>query len=123
MARDGTRDRWNVFLVTPSTLLRWRWTYPAIGRRRGLDPEVVELVLRLARDNPRRLDAVFAAAGVEVVRIPPRAPKANAFAKAARITAASNAAPERIDQPTSPPRTGRAAHEPSLHATQIALRR
>ena len=54
------RDRWKVFLVTLSTLLRWhrelvrrRWTYPATGRRRGLDPAVVDLVLRLARDNPR----------------------------------------------------------------------
>ncbi len=53
------RDRWNIFLVTPSTLLRWhrelirrRWTYPASRRRRGLDPEVVDLVLRLSRDNP-----------------------------------------------------------------------
>lgn len=51
---------WNVFLVTPSTLLRWHrelirrpWIYPATGKRRGLDPEVVELVLRLAGDNPR----------------------------------------------------------------------
>jgi putative transposase len=54
-------DRWPIFLVTPSTLLRWhrelvrrRWTYPTHGRRRrGLDPQVVELVLRLARENPR----------------------------------------------------------------------
>jgi putative transposase len=37
-------DRWQIFLVTPSTLLRWhrelvrrRWTYPTGGRRRGLD--------------------------------------------------------------------------------------
>jgi hypothetical protein len=44
------RDRWPIFLVTPSTLLRWhrelirrRWTYPVRGRRRkGLDPEVRE---------------------------------------------------------------------------------
>ena len=34
-------------------LIRRRWTYPATGRQRGLDPEVVELVLRLARDNAR----------------------------------------------------------------------
>jgi putative transposase len=53
-------DRWKIFLVTPSTLLRWhrelirrRWTYPTTGQHRGLDPEVVELVLRLARDNAR----------------------------------------------------------------------
>jgi putative transposase len=60
LAKLLPRDRWKIFLVTPSTLLRWhrelvrrRWTYPATGRRRGLDPEVVELVLRLARDNAR----------------------------------------------------------------------
>jgi putative transposase len=60
LAKLLPRDRWKVFLVTPSTLLRWhrelirrRWTYPATGRRRGLDPAVVALVLRLARDNPR----------------------------------------------------------------------
>jgi putative transposase len=55
------RERWSAFLVTPSTLLRWhrelvrrRGTYPhRRGRRRGLDPSVVELVLRLARENPR----------------------------------------------------------------------
>jgi len=61
LARLLPRDRWPIFLVTPSTLLRWhrelirrRWTYPAVGRsRRGLEPEVVDLVLRLARENPR----------------------------------------------------------------------
>jgi putative transposase len=50
-----------VFLVTPSTLLRWhrelvahRWIYPHTGRgARGLDERVVDLVLRLARENPR----------------------------------------------------------------------
>ncbi len=53
--------RWPVFLVTPSTLLRWhrelvarRWTYPAVGRgRQGVATEVVELVVRMARENPR----------------------------------------------------------------------
>ncbi len=61
LARLLPRDRWPVFLVTPGTLLRWhrelvvrRWTYPYAGRRRrGPDPEVVEIVLRLARENPR----------------------------------------------------------------------
>jgi putative transposase len=59
LAKLLTRERWKIFLVTPSTLLRWhrelvrrRWTYPT-GRRRGLDLAVVDLVLRLARDNPR----------------------------------------------------------------------
>jgi putative transposase len=55
------RKRWKAFVVTPRTLLRWhrelvrrKWTY----RRRGpgrprLDQGTVELILRLARDNPR----------------------------------------------------------------------
>ena len=46
---------------TPATLLRWhrevvqrRWTYHREPRvQRGLDPALVELVVRLARENPR----------------------------------------------------------------------
>ncbi len=61
LARLLPRERWSAFLVTPATLLRWhrefvrrRWTYPREPRvRRGLDPAVVEVVLRLARENPR----------------------------------------------------------------------
>jgi transposase InsO family protein len=61
LAKLLPRERWTVFLVTPSTLLRWhreliarRWTYPRTGRdRRGLDEQVVALVVRLARENPR----------------------------------------------------------------------
>jgi transposase InsO family protein len=61
LAKLLPRDRWPIFLVRPSTLLRWhrelvrrRWTYPPKGRSpRTLDPEVVDLVLRLARENPR----------------------------------------------------------------------
>ena len=51
-----------MFLVTPATLLRWHrdlvarsWTYPNGGRSapNALEDEVVDLVLRLARENPR----------------------------------------------------------------------
>ena len=61
LAKLLPRERWAAFLVTPATLLRWhreliarRWTYPPIGRNlRGLDEEIVVLVVRLARENPR----------------------------------------------------------------------
>ena len=55
------RERWKAFVMTPRTLLRWhrelvrrKWTY----RRRGpgrppLDRETVELIVRMARENPR----------------------------------------------------------------------
>src|SRR5450756_578781 len=56
------RDRWVAFLVTPATLLRWhrelvtrKWTYRRTGRpgRPPIDPAVRELILQLARENPR----------------------------------------------------------------------
>jgi hypothetical protein len=61
LAKLLPRAGWSVFLVTPSTLLRWhrelvarRWTYPHTGRgQHGLDPDVVDLVVRMARENPR----------------------------------------------------------------------
>ena len=60
LARLLPRERWSAFLVTRTTLLRWhrdlvrrRWTYPHRHGRRGLDPSVVDLVLRMARENPR----------------------------------------------------------------------
>ena len=55
------KHRWAAFLVTPKTILAWhralvrrRWTYP--HRRPGrpaLRAETVELICRLARENPR----------------------------------------------------------------------
>jgi putative transposase len=60
-SRALSRERWASFMVTPQTLLRWhrelvrrKWTY----RRRGLgrppiDPETVDLIIRLGRENPR----------------------------------------------------------------------
>ncbi len=55
------RRRWSIFFITPETLLRWhrrlvmlRWTYPRRGPGRPpLDPDVIALILRLARENPR----------------------------------------------------------------------
>lgn len=61
LAKVVPRERWAAFLVTPETILRWhralvrrRWTYP--HRRAGrpaLPNETVELIVRLARENPR----------------------------------------------------------------------
>ena len=54
------RERWAAFLVTPETILRWhralvrrRWTYPHGNHGRpALALETVELIVRLARENP-----------------------------------------------------------------------
>jgi transposase InsO family protein len=62
LARLLSPERWGIFLVTPTTLLRWHrdlvarsWTYPRRGRAATnvLEDDVVALVLRLARENPR----------------------------------------------------------------------
>jgi transposase InsO family protein len=56
------RQRWPSFLVTPQTLLRWhrtlvrrKWTYgkELTPGRPPINPEVVALILRMARENPR----------------------------------------------------------------------
>jgi putative transposase len=58
-SRCLSRDRWRSFLITPATLLRWhrrlvakRWTFTRQGRP-PMRREIRDLVLRLARDNPR----------------------------------------------------------------------
>jgi len=61
LARLVPRERWASFLVAPETILRWHralvrrsWTYP--HRRAGrpaLPQETVDLIVRLARENPR----------------------------------------------------------------------
>jgi putative transposase len=60
LSRSLPRSAWSTLFVSPATLLRWhrelvarRWTYSrrSVGRprtRRG----IIELVLRLARENP-----------------------------------------------------------------------
>jgi hypothetical protein len=54
------RARWRSFIVTPGTLLRWhrrlvakRWTFARPVGRAPMRREIRDLVLRLARDNPR----------------------------------------------------------------------
>jgi len=54
------RPLWNAFLVKPATLLDWhrrlvarRWTYRRRRGRRPMSSEVRELILRIARENPR----------------------------------------------------------------------
>src|ERR1700704_4759787 len=54
------RARWRSFIITPGTLLHWhrrfvarRWTYARRAGRPPIRREIRELVLRLARDNPR----------------------------------------------------------------------
>lgn len=59
LSRVLSRDRWSAFTVTPETLMRWhrrmvrrRWTYgPRPPGRPRLNPELVALIVRLAREN------------------------------------------------------------------------
>jgi putative transposase len=61
ISRALPRARWSCFLVRPETLLRWHrrlvagaWTYPHRGTGRPpLDQELQQLIVRLARENPR----------------------------------------------------------------------
>src|SRR5215218_8243511 len=61
LSRLLPRAHWSSFLVRPETLLRWhrrmvarRWTYSSTSKgRRPVSDEVQQLVIRLARENPR----------------------------------------------------------------------
>ena len=54
------RAHWRSFIITPATLLSWhrrlvgkRWTYARPVGRPPIRREIRELVIRVARDNPR----------------------------------------------------------------------
>jgi putative transposase len=61
VSRVLPRARWSCFFVQPQTLLRWHrrlvagaWTYPQReSGRPPLDQELQQLIVRLARENPR----------------------------------------------------------------------
>jgi putative transposase len=61
VSRVLPRGRWSCFFVRPDTLLRWHrrlvagaWTHPHRGTGRPpLDQELQQLIVRLARENPR----------------------------------------------------------------------
>ena len=60
VSRVLPRARWSCFFVQPETLLRWHrrlvagaWTYPHRIGRPPLNPEVQQLIVRLATENPR----------------------------------------------------------------------
>jgi transposase InsO family protein len=61
LSKTIPRDRWSGFIVTPATILRWhrelvarKWTFrhKKTGRP-PLDPEIVSVIVEMAKDNPR----------------------------------------------------------------------
>ena len=78
ISRVLPRSRWSCFLVKPETLLRWHrrmvagsWTFPRRGHGRpSLDDDFQQLIVRLARENPRwgyqRIQGELLRLGVQV---------------------------------------------------------
>lgn len=78
LSRLLPRARWNAFVVTPATLLRWhreliarKWTYPhKMPGRPPVRAEIRQLVLRLAAENPswghRRIQGELLGLGYQV---------------------------------------------------------
>ena len=73
------RERWASLLVSPRTLLRWhgelvkrKWIYGRSGKqgRPPIDEDTKELILRMARENPRwgcvRISGELAKLGIKV---------------------------------------------------------
>jgi putative transposase len=60
-ARLLPKERWSCFIITPATLLGWhrqlvKRKWPSRRTRTGrapLDPEIRQLIVRMAKDNPR----------------------------------------------------------------------
>jgi transposase InsO family protein len=77
LSRLIPRARWTQFFVQPDTLLRWhrdlvrrKWTYPKPSGRPRIPVGTVQVVIRLARENPtwgyRRIHGELSVLGIDL---------------------------------------------------------